>query len=484
MKTLLRFHELNRHYQDNRAWKLLRKSTAPIILAFIEQLFAQSSISRNEARIQLDTYKQTLDDYWNNEAPASYHLNEWLNEGWLREHDGQLSKTDACETALRFCRNLTERTTATSGSHLRIVQNHIRDLAAALSADPDTRLAIIAQQIQELQQEADNIKQHGITPLSDAQAREMLNEAYRLCADLSQDFRHVEEETRKIDKTLRSKIIEENSHRGDVLKHWIEQAEALQETEAGSAFSSFYALLAQKQRTDEFREQLRQIVQDPRSSKYLSDKQRHHFKTLLSHLNREGDRIFTIRRDTAENLKQFIESGAAAEHHASAKLLKELAQLALNLRRADLPLDTAIPLPLNSGKANTNTPFAYRLLEPSERINPELPPPVPDNDTPTADTLAEINPLPIHQIAAGMKTVLQQHGSLSLAGISQHYPITLDLGELTARIRIAQAVGAAELPERENIDFHTRTGKHYRASIPTLWLTAAQIPDNLDGLDL
>lgn len=111
-----------RLYNESAAWKLLRAENAPYILAFIAGLFAEE-IPYGRARIMLDTEIEKSRELgiWATKTNAGTYLNQWIRSGWLREMDDLLTKTDASETALRFCQSLDERTVGTTASHLCIV---------------------------------------------------------------------------------------------------------------------------------------------------------------------------------------------------------------------------------------------------------------------------------------------------------------------------------------------------------------------------
>ncbi len=119
-----------RLFQESTAWKLLRAANAPMILAFLADLFSEENeISFSRARVVLDAELMRCRELgiWETETNAGSYLNEWIRSGWLREMDDMLTKTDASEIAFRFCRGLDERSTGTTASHLRIVQEAVRD---------------------------------------------------------------------------------------------------------------------------------------------------------------------------------------------------------------------------------------------------------------------------------------------------------------------------------------------------------------------
>ncbi|WP_419653008.1 DUF3375 family protein [Thiolapillus sp.] len=185
-----------RRLQDEDAtWRLLRADNAPIILAFIADLFAEENeVSFDRARIALDTELERGRElgYWSSESGAGTYLNQWIRKGWLREMDDMLSKTDASETALRFCRALDEPAAGTSASHLRIVQDAVRDFAVATNPDLDARAAQLEQQKREIQRSIDELREGVSVELSESEQRERIREIYQLASVLTGAASHGE----------------------------------------------------------------------------------------------------------------------------------------------------------------------------------------------------------------------------------------------------------------------------------------------------
>jgi len=237
-----------RRLQDEHAtWKLLRADNAPIILAFIADLFAEENeVPFARVRVVLDAELERGRElgYWQSDSGAGTYLNHWIRAGWLREMDDMLSKTDASETALRFCRTLDEPAAGTSASHLRIVQDAVRDFAVAVNPDLGERVAQLEQRQQEIQRSIDDLRAGVSVELSETEQRERIREIYQLASVLTGDFRRVEDDIRRIDKDLRIQIIEGDSTRGDVLLELMQKEILLANTDAGSAFEGFFRCCA------------------------------------------------------------------------------------------------------------------------------------------------------------------------------------------------------------------------------------------------
>lgn len=472
-----------RLYEENKVWKLLRATTAPLILAFIEQVFSsgQNEISYSQARILLDAELEK--NHWYADTPAAIYINQWVKDGWLREMDNKLTKTDTCEIALRFCQSFDERNINTSASHLRIVQEAVRELVIALNENPEERIALLNQRKAELEKEITIIQTRGINTLSDQQRRERLREIYQLASVLTNDFRYVEDEIRRLDQEIRIKMIEKDNNRGEVLQATMDQEALLAQSDAGSAFESFFQLLCDSNRSTEFKEQL-DIILNQISDNYLQPRQRKFLKRLLQELTQESEHIFQIRRRTEENLKTYIKSGAAQEKRTVDRLITQLEQLAVNFSKNNINLKQATNLILPTGNIEINSPDSICLKEPIAAIQITDITEHTNSVVPSETVLTLLDTIQIKEVADSIYHNLCTFGPLTIAGLVEKKPINFGLEELVAYLRIAQHIQATDLNEKESIIIQDKQGIQIKATLPKYLLSASLFPDNLEELSL
>ncbi|MGX2974232.1 DUF3375 domain-containing protein [Ursidibacter arcticus] len=474
-----------RLYQESKAWRLLRVTNAPYILGFINDLFQnESEISYGQARLMLEVEIDQARELgiWETETPASSYLNEWIAKGWLREMDDILTKTDSTELAIRFIRQLDERAMGASASHLRIVQDAVRDLSVALSQNVDVRIAVLQAKRNEIEQEISELEAGVISELDQQQQRERIKEIYQLASLLTGDFRRLEEEIRQLDKDLRVKMIAEDEDRGSILQHLMEQEELLDKTEAGSAFEGFFQLLCDSNRSTEFREQLRQILDSP-AAEYLSPFQQQFLAQLVRELSRESERIFKIRRRTEQELRSYIESGAFAENQAIDRLIKKLESLAVKLQEQHISLSQETQLYLPISPIGFSSPDTLKLRYPEEQLEVNTTEQINSRQV-SHNVLQSIERIQIRQIAEKIRHTLQEQGALTLANLTQYVPITAGLEELVAYIRVAKATHSLELEGSESLCICDRKGRKFKVKIPKLLLDASLFPSDINELNL
>ncbi|WP_252178204.1 DUF3375 domain-containing protein [Endozoicomonas sp. 4G] len=481
-----KYASFRRQYQEHKTWKLLRADNAPLMLAFIADLFQETGeVPVGQARVALDTELQQLRELSliEGDVNAMSYLRVWIKSGWLRELDDKLSRTDACEVALRFVKGLDERENNATASHLRIVQDAIRDLAVALSPDPKERVTLLEAKKAKLQHEIDALNAGVVYELSKQEQKERIREVYQLASVLTGDFRRVEDEIRQLDQQLRINMIEAEHHRGDILKALLDGENILAESDAGRAFDSFFQLLCDENRRLEFREQIRSVLSRP-ASNYLSHEQSRFLERLLRELTYESEHVFQVRKRTEESLRRYVESGAHLESRAVSRLLEQLEQTALTFQEQNISLKTDIGLKLNSGSAKVQSLDSLVLRAPDETLDTSEVKTNKNQSSPSASMLSYLQSVKVMELAEIIKSILLQNGPLTIAGIVQHYPVTKGLEELVAHLRVAKAIKATLLPDREHISLQDKEGTSLQATIPCYLLSSDQFPQRMEDLTL
>ena len=476
--------------EESATWKLLRADNAPLILAFMVDLFSnENEVPFGSARMALDAELQKCRELgiWETETSAGIYLHRWIKEGWLREMDDHLTKTDASEVAIRFCQGLDQRGVSTTASRLRIVQEAVRNFTVAISSDVRQRMAILKNQKAEIQREINDLKAGHITELSETRQREGIREIYHLAFGLTGDFRRVEDEIRKLDQDIRLQMIEEGAKRGSVLLSMLEEEDLLATTDAGGAFEGFYQLLCNQNRSTEFKEQIRNILQHL-AARQLSPRQQMFLGKLMRELVRESDRVFQIRRRTVRSLRSYIESDAALENRAVERLLGQLERAASELTQGliqkgrDLKrVNTGIILPV--GPIKITSPEKMQLRPPDEKLGGEDIQEQKNFREPSEEMLDYLDTVQIKEVAKRTRDTLLEHGPMTIASVIERHPLHSGLEELVAYLRVAKAVSATCLEEREMVPVLDKDGVRLKASIPKYLLNVNLFPSHLDEMN-
>jgi len=350
---MLNPQQLRKHHPG---WQLLAATKGPVLIGVLENLFkdALEGIEFDTVVLELSLVLKTqresgeLDeqdfksskislDGLNSGGNIDYALEArreirlWIKRGLLMERQGIVIATDALESAIRFVKSLEQRFISSSASRLAIVQREIEHLAANLNPDPGERADFIKNKITALEIELADVEQGHLEVLDENQAVESIREIYNLATSLSNDFRRVEDSYREADQRLRKSIIAEQSHRGEIVDKLLDSHDALLETSEGKVFNGFHQQLARKIELDKMKLQLRTISKHPHSIKALSLRQQSDLRWLIMRLVKESERVIQARSRSEKDVRGFLKTGLAAEHHRVGQLLNDVFAQAINM---------------------------------------------------------------------------------------------------------------------------------------------------------
>ncbi|PCK08392.1 MAG: hypothetical protein COA42_09365 [Alteromonadaceae bacterium] len=356
--------------KQHPAWLLLSSTRAPLVLACLNSLFeyATDGIAEEDALQALSEMLAAYasqDEYNidpnNTRLHAGRELREWIKRGLVTERGQRIYATDALATAIQFIESLDNRIMTSTASRLSVVQREIENLDLGLNPNPDSRINAIQNKIKHLEQELEDVKAGLVSVLPEEHAIERIREVYSLATGLRADFRRVEDSWREADRQLRQSIMSEKYHRGDIVDRLLDGQESLLSTPEGRVFDSFQQQLKQSAELDSMRLRLRSILAHPAALKALNHPQLTDLKWLSLRLVRESQSVLQARARSEKDVKGFLKTGLAGEHHRVGQILSEIMNVALELdwqsqkvRRADASLPPV-------GIALGNLPVAERL---------------------------------------------------------------------------------------------------------------------------
>lgn len=285
------------------------------------------------------------------ELEARKELRGWIRRGLIVEREGQVMPTDALQRAFDFVDSLDSRMMTSTASRLATVQREIEDLASRLAPSSHGRERYLKQRITALEAELASIRAGSYEALQGEAAIEGIREVYQLATSLRGDFHLVEDSYREADKRLRLSIVTEQHNRGEIIDELLNSHEALVETTEGRVFHGFYEQLTRSLELEEMKNRLRSIVESPSAETALSRQQRADLRWLVMRLVGESERVLQARARGEQDVKGFLRSGLAAEHHRVGHLLNEILDAAVQIdwesaqvRRQQSPLP---PVPVD-----------------------------------------------------------------------------------------------------------------------------------------
>lgn len=480
------YYDYSRMTVDNATLRLLRSEHAPLTMAFLKNLFAEvSEADYVDARERLTEFLGELAEKRPeiNWQGATYYFRQWIDAGWIRELDNQLSMTDAAQKALDFCRVLGRRIVSTSATHLQILQNEVQSLFIHVTGSKRARIDELKRQKKLLDEEIRSIREGTDVALTDTEQKEKIRAVYDLACRLPADFRLLEEECRRDDQELRSCMAQSRMTKGEMLRRLLDAETEHRKSEYGAAYEGFYRLISDKDLRDGFTSRIRGILAQPIAG-FLEPQERRFLVNLVDRLNVESGRIISIRQRTAENLRIFISSSELDESRHVDRMLKDLEAAAMKLAETGVKLfRIPLDLTLDFGRAG------IRSVENLVPAQPVTPPDFGDlqeeNEEPeiTEDLFAQMDTVRMREVRASLQDYLDRTtGRVTTASAIAANGVRYGIQEVLCYIRAAADIAplAENAPAEEVvIDDDRQAGRRLRVRIPMQVLRECPVPGDV-----
>lgn len=454
IKQKIQRYVVNR--RQHPAWQLLAARSAPLVLACLKHLLADSH-DGVEFDSALRLLAELLDAQADREefglaagdglSQARKELRGWIKRGLVVERDGLLLATDALEEAMAFVEKLDNRIMTSTASRLSLVQREIDNLESNLNPDPAMRAAHIKQQIAQLQLQLQQVEAGDVNVLSDVEAGENIREIYNLATSLRADFRRVEDSYRSADQKLRQSILTDDQHRGDIVDRLLDGHDQLLDTAEGRVFHGFQQQLSRSFELDVMKQKLRAIVRHPVAEKALTRNQKNELRWLIIRLVKESATVIKARARSEKDVKSFLKTGLAAEHHRVGVLLNAILQQALDInwqeskvRKKDSPLP---PIAFANNNVLTVERLRFKSLETEQDIRLDLVNHGSDLSDVDDDFWLSFDDLDRQGLVDDTVAFIQQQiGPVDMATLANNLPPTHDLETLALWLSLAREVAA------------------------------------------
>lgn len=475
--------------RQHAAWRLLSSPRAPLILSCLQTLFEQTrdDILFDDA-LQLLT--QTLSQHANSDefglntddaaAEARKELRSWIRRGLIVEREGRLIATDALQKALQFADGLNDRIMTSTASRLATVQREIENLETRLNPDAQSRADHIRGRIKALEKELSDVEAGQFEVLQGAEASEGIREVFNLATSLRADFRRVEDSYRQADRTLRQSIVGEQHHRGEIVDKLLDGHDDLLETAEGQVFHGFYQQLGRSTELDNMKHRLRTILRHPATGKALNRQQQDDLRWLVIRLVGESATVIRARARSERDVKGFLKTGLAAEHHRVGELLNEILGEALSIDWASHGVrKSASPLPPVAVSVS-GLPLIERLRfksaeedDKSELQLGEQAMSLSDIEDDFWRACDGLDREALYEDTLELLTVTDR--AMSIGDLVSHLPPTHDLETVALWLSMAREADLPVATDRELVDIMDPNGTNLRFNVPRVALTSAAL---------
>ena len=471
--------------RQHPTWLLLASRRAPLIISCLKPLFESytDGIPQEEAEQQLaemlaehandEEFAIDVDDY---ALAARRELRDWLRRELVTERNGKLIATDALQQALGFIDGLNDRVMTSTASRLSIVQREIENLETSLNPDPQSRTRHLKQKIKALEHELALVAQGQVDTLKGNKAIEGIREIYNLTTSLRADFRRVEDSYREADRQLRQSIINEHHHRGEVVDKLLDNHEHLLETPEGQVFHGFHEQLSKTVELDNMKHRLRNILSKPEANSALNRQQQTDLRRLVHQLVSESAGVIRARARSERDVKSFLKTGLAAEHHRVGQLLNNIFEVALDVDWGQASVrGQAGPLPpvaISAGNLPLVERLRFKVIDDNQEQALELTEQFANLDEIDDDFWWAFDTLDRRElIEKTIKLLIATNKPMTIAELSEQLPPSHDLETLALWLSMAQEAGLPITREIEDIDIEDRDGHQLRFHLPRVELT-------------
>jgi len=479
--------------QQHPAWLLLASTTGPAVLSCLQTLFTDNrdGIEFETAILELSEVlreqheSSDLDLKTDNYTmEAKKELRGWIKKKLIAERQGKIQATDALESALRFVDSLDNRIMTSTASRLSVVQREIENLDTNLNPDPKTRTTHLERKIKALEQELTNAKTGKISVLTASAATEAIREIYNLAIGLRTDFRRVEDSFRRADQFLRQSIISEQNHRGEIVDKLLDSHDSLLETDEGKVFHGFQQQLSQTIELDNMKHRLRNIVNHPVAKEALRPEQLKELKWLSIRLVEESESVIRARARSERDVKSFLKSGLAAEHHRVGELLNDIFQQALDIdwssQKVRRSASTLPPVAFTNAALPLVERLRFKSLENNDTYELDFSQQDADLSKMDDEFWAAFEELDRIRLINDTKALLRKRKSImGIAALAKELPPVHDLETIVLWMEMALQADVAIHKETETIDVISPNNDNMRFTVPVVELSADAV-NNLE----
>ncbi len=474
--------------RQNAAWQLLASPRAPLIVACLRAL-----LDSGDGSTAMETMEQSLADmlaeHANDEEfavgaefliEARRELRDWIKRRLVVERGGQLIATDDLQRVLTFVDGIQDRVMTSTASRLATVQREIDNLAVRLNPQREVRAKAITAKISELQAELSRVERGEFEVLEGDAAREGIREVYDLAISLRADFRRVEDSYRAADHALRQSIISDGHHRGQIVDKLLDSHDELLQTPEGLVFTGFHQQLTEAIELERMKLQLKEIGRAAVLAQALNRQQQMDLTWLTMRLVRESKSVIRARARSERDVKGFIKTGLAAEHHRVGQLLNDIleAALAVDWTRQVIRRDAA-PLPCIAVATGT-LPLIQRLLvksaEEEEHRSLSLQQATVDLDDIDEDFWTTFDTLDRRELfESTLRLLRQQEHGLSVGTLAGHLAAGHDLESIAYWLGLAREADITFDTDLETFELQDTHEHSITYRIPRVTLTASAL---------
>lgn len=440
----MHYDELVHLRGQHPAWVLLRSNNAALVLSFLGRVFVDNNASNLPATVliaeldeELYALKQRLGEN-SFPKPAAAYLDDWASpdHGWLRKYypagsdEARFDLAPAVEKALLWVRDLPAREFIGTESRLNIIFELLRQMVFGADDDPGRRLAELRRRRAEIDEEIARAERGEVTMLDAVSQRDRYQQFARTARELLADFREVEENFRRLDRSLREQIAGWAGSKGALLDEALGSRNSIAESDQGRSFQAFYDFLLSHHKQAELTELLERLQRIEDLDHQDGRLGRIHFDWIDA-----SERTQATVRLLSDQLRRFLDDQVWLENRRVFDLLHAIETKALLVREQPNP---AVGMELDDSGIAVSMPMERPLHRRTRRTPLESESMEHGNDD--FDSSAMLNQLYVDRdlLAQRVLSSLGRRDQIGLGEVVAGDPLDQGLAELVGYLSLKE----------------------------------------------
>jgi flagellar motility protein MotE (MotC chaperone) len=463
------------------AWRFLAADSAPFIASFLYRTFIQTNIRtlpQQELASRLQDYLYFLQEQYGNNAfskSVRHYLDDWSSDdhGWLRKYypinsdELHYDITPATEKAIDWLASLGKHQFVGTESRLKSVFALLHEVTEGTEVDPQARIAELEKRKAQIEADIQRIREGQVALLDATQIKDRFLQMAGTARGLLSDFRTVEQNFRDLDRMVRERIATWEGSKGALLEEIFGERDVIADSDQGKSFRAFWDFLMSPARQGELSELLHSVLALEAVQELSPDRRllRIHYDWMEA-----GEVAQRTVARLSEQLRRYLDDQVLGENRRIMRLIRDLEQSALAVHKQP-------PGPswmdLNEPAPAVNLALDRPLFRPA--FKPKLAEGIVTEggqDIP-ADALFQQTYVDKAQLAAAIRWSLQTRHQVSLAELTEDFPLQHGLAELITYLSLAAESDKAVIDEsrQQVLSWRDGSGVERRATLPLVVFT-------------
>jgi hypothetical protein len=431
-------------------WRLLASDNGPVVIGLLQSHLYENernlpaSILHERVGRDLETLRTQGEDF---PQTAQAYISSWLSDGYLERRfpagasEEVYELSTATVEAIRFLAGIDQGHSAATESRLALVIQALVKLADDTDTDKLRRIDRLQSEQARIAREIEAIEKGQMRVLPHASALERTREIISLADELTGDFRRVRDQFEQLNRSLRERLVDNESSRGEVLDSLFAGIDLISESDAGRTFSAFWRLLTDPEQTATLEQALENVMSRDFTAQ-LDSNERRFLLRMTRKLLEQGGAVHDVLQTFARSLKQFVQSREYLEQRRLNQLLKDAERSALALKD-EVRVTDSLRYYLELTSSRIRSLSQWVLHDPSLQALPEG---MCDGEAPNIDlesigVLVAQSEIDFRTLKAHVRDVLGILSQASIHDVLEQYPAEQGLGSIVGLIALGSRHG-------------------------------------------